>query len=72
MWQIFPKQPRGEACYSPDYSPIEHCWSKIKTLLRGIQARTRDALDRALKDVIDAVSDNDAQGWFDDCGYPLR
>jgi transposase len=58
--------------YSPDFSPIEQCWSKVKTLLRGIKARTREALDLALKGVIDAVSQSDAQGWFNDCGYPLR
>jgi transposase len=25
--------------YSPDFSPIENCWSKIKSLLRSIGAR---------------------------------
>ena len=32
--------------YSPDYSPIENCWSKIKTALRAAKARTRDELER--------------------------
>ena len=27
--------------YSPDFSPIEPCWSKVKTFLRGAAARTR-------------------------------
>jgi transposase len=58
--------------YSPDLSPIEQCWSKVKTLLRGIKARTREALDRPLKGVIDTVRQSDAHGWFNDCGYPLR
>ncbi|WP_442948947.1 transposase [Nostoc sp.] len=26
--------------YSPDFSPIENCWSKIKNILRRIGART--------------------------------
>jgi len=26
--------------YSPDFSPIEQCWSKIKTSLRAAKART--------------------------------
>ena len=26
--------------YSPDFSPIENCWSKVKTILRRIGART--------------------------------
>lgn len=55
--------------YSPDYSPIEPCWSKLKTRLRAIKARTRDALDEALAHVIDTVSVSDAKGWFTHCGY---
>jgi transposase len=35
--------------YSPDYNPIEPAWSKIKTLLRGVGARTRRKLYRSLK-----------------------
>jgi transposase len=34
--------------YSPDLSPIEPCWSKIKTALRTAKARTSDALESAL------------------------
>ena len=31
--------------YSPDFSPIENCWSKIKGILRTLEARTyRDLL----------------------------
>jgi transposase len=29
--------------YSPDLSPIEPCWSKVKTILRTAKARTREA-----------------------------
>jgi len=28
--------------YSPDFSPIENCWSSIKSLLRSIGARNLD------------------------------
>ena len=31
--------------YSPDLSPIELCWSKLKQLLRSAKARTKEALD---------------------------
>ena len=34
--------------YSPDFAPIEQAWSKLKTALRMAQARTHQALDRAL------------------------
>jgi transposase len=58
--------------YSPEWSPIEPSWSKLKTLLRGRKARTRAALDQALSQVIDTMSAKDAKGWFTHCGYPLR
>jgi transposase len=58
--------------YSPDWSPIEPCWSKIKTLLRGMRARTRDALDQALTKVIGKISNRNARGWFRHCGYSLH
>ena len=58
--------------YSPDHSPIEPCWSKLKTCLRAIKARTRDALDEALAHVIDTVTAFDAKGWFTHCGYAFH
>lgn len=58
--------------YSPDYSPIEPCWSKLKTCLRAIKARTREALDEALAQVIDTVTASDAKGWFKHCGYAFH
>jgi transposase len=58
--------------YSPDLSPIELCWSKIKTLLRQAAARTREALEAALKQAISMVSKSDALAWFAHGGYPLN
>jgi transposase len=57
--------------YSPDFSPIEPCWSKLKTLLRGIGARTIDALQGALVSTMDRVSVTDARNWFTHCGYAV-
>ncbi len=57
--------------YSPDYSPIENCWSKIKTYLRAAKARTREELEKALATVIDFVTKADIQGWFKHCGYSV-
>ena len=55
--------------YSPDFSPIELCWSKLKQLLRSAKARTREALDLALTQIInDCISCDDALGWFAHCG----
>lgn len=58
--------------YSPDCSPIEPCWSKLKTTLRAAKARTREALDEALKHALDTVTAADARGWFTFCGYALQ
>jgi transposase len=55
--------------YSPDLSPIELCWSKVKTILRTRAARTREALDRAWTDALALVTSNDARHWFAHCGY---
>lgn len=57
--------------YSPDLNPIEKCWSKIKTYLRAAKARTREALEQALKEALLLVTEKDAQGWFASCGYPV-
>lgn len=55
--------------YSPDLSPIELCWSKLKQLLRSTKARTPEALDQALTQIIsDCISADDALGWFNHCG----
>jgi len=54
--------------YSCDLSPIELCWSKFKELLRSAQARTLDALDIAITNAINCISDEDALNWFHHCG----
>ena len=58
--------------YSPDLSPLERCWSKIKTVLRKAGARTREALEAALTQAIPLVSKSDALAWFAHCGYALN
>jgi transposase len=58
--------------YSPDWSPIEPCWAKIKARLRGMKARSREALDQALTHIIQRISTSDSRGWFHHCGYPLH
>ena len=55
--------------YSPDLNPIEKMWSKVKQLLRGMKARTSEELFTAIGKALSLVSANDAQGWFESCGY---
>ena len=58
--------------YSPDLSPIEEAFSKLKTLLRAANGRTREALDAAIAAALAAVTPADAAGWFTHAGYPTR
>lgn len=55
--------------YSPDYNPIEEAFSKIKSLLRKAAARTRETLVEAMGRALDAVSAEDARGFFGHAGY---
>jgi transposase len=58
--------------YSPDLSPIEACWSKIKQALRAAGARTRRKLERAIKRALETITESDALAWFAHCGYKLN
>jgi transposase len=55
--------------YSPDLNPIEPCWSKVKSILRKIGARTVTTLTSAIHKAAARVSLDDADGWFTHCGY---
>lgn len=56
--------------YSPDFSPIEEAFSKLKSFLRRVGARTREDLQEAIASALDLVTATDALGWFTHCGYP--
>lgn len=55
--------------YSPDFNPIEKMWSKVKQILRSIKARTQEELYAAVAKALSMVTADDAQGWFESCGY---
>lgn len=56
--------------YSPDFSPIEEAFSKLKAILRRVGARTREALQEAIIEALPCITAQDALGWFLHCGYP--
>jgi transposase len=58
--------------YSPDFSPVEPCFSKVKEALRKAAARTQEALDEAIGWAIERVTSEDARGWFRHCGLLAR
>jgi transposase len=53
--------------YSPELNPIEMMWSKVKSYLRGIKARTQEDLEQAIGKALSLVCPNDAKGWFSEC-----
>lgn len=50
--------------YSPDLNPIEKAWAKLKQLLQSAKARTKDALDQAITQLLPAITSQDARAWF--------
>ena len=54
--------------YSPDYTPIEEMWSKVKQWLRRAGARAKDALYDALGEALRQVTPEDILGWFRHAG----
>jgi len=57
--------------YSPDLSPIEKMWSKIKEILRRIKPRKNYEFHEAFLKAITSVNDEDFEEWYDACGYEL-
>lgn len=50
--------------YSPDLNPIEKAWSKLKGLLRSARARTKEALDLAISELLPQITSDNAEAWF--------
>lgn len=55
--------------YSPDFNPIENCWSKVKSILRSLKPRTVEELLDALVEAFSSITKQDILGWFRHCGY---
>jgi transposase len=58
--------------YSPEFNPIEECWSKVKAWLRKQAARTLDTLQQAITEAIQQVTLTDSKGWFRHAGYQVN
>ena len=55
--------------YSPDLSPIEEAFAKLKNVLRRAAARTREALVDAIAAALEHITAADALAFFQHCGY---
>lgn len=59
--------------YSPEFNPIEQCWSKVKNHLRSQAACTLEVLQAAVAEAQPMITPENALGWFAHCGYePTR
>ena len=55
--------------YSPDLNPIEMAFSKLKAILKGVAARTRDHLWQTIADALNRFSPSDYKSYFRAAGY---
>ena len=58
--------------YSPDLSPIEPAFGKLKGLLRKAARRTLEGLWSFLGEALDAFSPRECRNYFRHCGYAAR
>jgi transposase len=57
--------------YSPDFSPIELMWSKVKAYLKKVKARTQVELEKAIAAALKTITPSDCLNWFRHCGYEV-
>jgi transposase len=50
--------------YSPDFSPIENLWSKLKIILRSIKTTNYQELGKAIEFAFNQVTLEDIYNWF--------
>lgn len=55
--------------YSPDFTPVEACGSKIKTLVRRSKPRSEPDVIEAIGQALVKITPHDARAWFDYYGY---
>jgi transposase len=55
--------------YSPDLNPIEQVFSKLKHLLRKVQARSYDAVLTAIGALLNSYSPKECTNYLANCGY---
>lgn len=58
--------------YSPDLNPIEMAYSKFKTFLRKVAARTVPGLNRAIRSFIPQLGPQECANYFTHAGYASK
>jgi putative transposase len=55
--------------YSPDFNPIEHWWSQLKTFLRQFSPTNAFGVDVLIRTALDLVNPRHLKNWFTNCCY---
>ena len=55
--------------YSPDFNPIEHWWSQLKTFLRSFSPTTAKIVDTLIATALDLINPEHLKNWFTNCCY---
>jgi transposase len=55
--------------YSPDLTPIEQVFAKLKAILRKTAARTKEALWNAIRMALEQCDADEFDGYLRHCGY---
>ena len=55
--------------HSPDLNPIEQAFSKLKTLLRKANARSREQVERAIAALLRQIEPEECLNYFREAGY---
>ncbi len=55
--------------YSPDFSPIENLWSKLKNILRSLKTTNSQELGKAIEFAFEQVTSENLWNWFTHCCY---
>ena len=57
--------------YSPELSPIEKMWSKIKHFIKQKKPRTEADFYNTLFSASTEINEEDLEAWYEDCGYQI-
>jgi transposase len=55
--------------YYPEFSPIEHLWSKLKNILRSLKTTNYGELAKAIEFAFNQVTLSELWNWFTHCCY---
>ena len=54
--------------YSPDFNPIEECFSKVKSILKSMETTHQNDLETDILAAFSSITSDDCQGWISDSG----